>query len=93
MVQTKHKAKIHPRVEYLKVRAEYTTKPVAKQTKRAKGKAMSKEEEIVQQWKRRQEEVYRRASHANMLRSNEIAQKAEKYQKNKNSKKHFQTFV
>ena len=47
----------------------------AKGTKHA---AISKEEQTVKGWKDRQQEVYKKQSHANMKRSNEIAQKAER---------------
>ena len=39
--------------------------------------AMTKEEETVKGWKDRQQEVYKKQSHANMKRSGEIARKAE----------------
>ena len=45
--------------------------------KGGKGAAMTKEEETVKGWKDRQQEVYKKQSHANMKRSGEIAQKAE----------------
>ena len=41
------------------------------------GNDQAKEQAQIKEWKNRQEEVYRKSSHANMRRSNEIAQKAE----------------
>ena len=49
----------------------------AKHAKGTKHAAMTKEEQTVKEWRNRQQEVYKKQSHANMRRSNEIAQKAE----------------
>ena len=48
-----------------------------KHTKGTKHAAISKEEQTVKGWKDRQQEVYKKQSHANMKRSGEIARKAE----------------
>ena len=48
-----------------------------KHTKGTKHAAISKEEETLKEWKDRQQEFYKKQSHANMKRSGEIAQKAE----------------
>ena len=94
MVQTKGGVSSNPWVDYVrKCAKEYKSskeqaKEQAKDTKstnggkgakHAKGTA-SKEEAEVRKWKDRQEEVYRKQSHANMKRSGEIAQKAEREQ-------------
>ena len=52
----------------------------AKGGKGGKGAAMTKEEQTVKGGKDRQQEVYKKQSHANMKRSGEIAQKAEREQ-------------
>ena len=50
-----------------------TKPPVTKDTKGT----VSKEQQTVQDWKKRQEQIHRKQSHANMRRSSEIAQKAD----------------
>ena len=87
MVQTKAGVSSNPWVDYVrKCAKEYkSSKEQAKDTKSTNGgkgakhakRTASKEEAEVRKWKDRQEEVYRKQSHANMKRSGEIAQKAE----------------